>query len=103
MCDYNNRTALYYAVNDCLKLPTPNHGDTSMLQACVGQSEDEVEWYVTTLLDVYVVSANPHVRQASSVWLLALVRRSSDHPALQSRLPRIQGAFMALLSENNGT
>ncbi|KAH3831754.1 hypothetical protein DPMN_105024 [Dreissena polymorpha] len=62
---------------------------------------DEVEWYVTELLAKYVVSTNPHVRQASSVWLLALVKGCSAHPALQGRLLVLQSAFMQLLSEND--
>ncbi|WAR24092.1 ECM29-like protein [Mya arenaria] len=44
-------------------------------KAIANYSEDEVEWYLTTVLERYVTSANPHVRQASSVWLLALVKK----------------------------
>ncbi|XP_052776475.1 LOW QUALITY PROTEIN: proteasome adapter and scaffold protein ECM29-like [Mya arenaria] len=70
-------------------------------KAIANYSEDEVEWYLTTVLERYVTSANPHVRQASSVWLLALVKKCSSHPALQSRLQNLQSAFMQLLSEND--
>lgn len=56
-------------------------------------------WYLKTVLDQYVPNANPHVRQASSIWLLALVKKCSSHEALQSQLVQLQGAFMRLLSE----
>lgn len=72
------------------------------LQASVNSAEDEVDWYLTTVLDQYVQSTNPHVRQASSIWLLALVKKCGYHQALQSRLPKLQSAFMQLLSENDG-
>ena len=68
----------------------------------MNSSEDEMEWYLTTVLDQYVVSSNPHVRQASSIWLLAVVKKCSSHQALQSRLKKLQSAFMQLLSENDG-
>ena len=42
------------------------------------------------------------ILQASSIWLLALVKKCSSHEALQSQLVQLQGAFMRLLSESDG-
>ncbi|XP_053393707.1 proteasome adapter and scaffold protein ECM29-like [Mercenaria mercenaria] len=68
-------------------------------KASVSSVEDEMEWYLTTVLTQYVQSSNPHVRQASSIWLLALVKKCGSHPAIQARLTSLQSAFMQLLSE----
>ncbi|KAL4235658.1 hypothetical protein ACF0H5_004053 [Mactra antiquata] len=70
-------------------------------KASVNNSGDEVDWYLTTVLKQYVTNSNPHVRQASSIWLLAVVKKCGSHTALQSRLPDLQSAFMQLLSEND--
>lgn len=70
-------------------------------KASVGIIEDEVSWYLNTVLTQYVTSVNPHVRQASSIWLLALVKKCSSHPAIQTRLMDLQKSFMQLLSEND--
>lgn len=70
-------------------------------KARISSVEDEVAWYLKTVLDQYVPNVNPHVRQASSIWLLALVKKCSSHEALQSQLIELQGAFMRLLSETD--
>ncbi|KAL3868785.1 hypothetical protein ACJMK2_041546 [Sinanodonta woodiana] len=62
-------------------------------------TDDDVEWYLTTVLQQYVSNVNPHIRQSSCVWLLALAKQCGSHQALQNRLKDVQGAFMKLLSE----
>ncbi|XP_020896453.1 proteasome adapter and scaffold protein ECM29 [Exaiptasia diaphana] len=43
----------------------------------------------------------PHARQASCVWLLALVKYSGNHSAIQNDLRRIQMTFMSFLAESD--
>lgn len=70
-------------------------------KASVANKKDEVEWYLLKLLKEHIHSQNHHVRQASCIWLLSLVKHCGHHDALQKRLPDIQAAFMQLLSEND--
>ncbi|XP_076462653.1 proteasome adapter and scaffold protein ECM29-like isoform X2 [Babylonia areolata] len=62
---------------------------------------DEVEWYLAQLLQTYVCHVNPHLRQASCIWLLTLVKQCSQHKAVQSRLLDIQRGFIRLLSDTD--
>ncbi|KAL8623767.1 hypothetical protein ACOMHN_054073 [Nucella lapillus] len=62
---------------------------------------DEVEWYLTQLLQSYVPHANPHLRQAACIWLLTLVKQCSQHQAVQSHLLDIQRGFIRLLSDSD--
>lgn len=70
-------------------------------KASVANRSDDVEWYLLKLLKEHIHSPNHHVRQASCIWLLSLVKHCGHHAALQKRLPDIQAAFMQLLSEND--
>jgi proteasome component ECM29 len=63
----------------------------------------EVKALLSLLLDRYVGSANPHIRQAACVWLLALVTKCGDLPDVQSRIMHIQDAFISMLSDGDGT
>ncbi|GAB1605474.1 proteasome adapter and scaffold protein ECM29-like [Argonauta hians] len=63
--------------------------------------DDDVEWYLLKILQEYIVKDNPFVRQGACMWLLALVKQCGSHPALQKRLPEIQAAFMAMLSDSD--
>ncbi|XP_077867837.1 proteasome adapter and scaffold protein ECM29-like [Saccoglossus kowalevskii] len=62
---------------------------------------DEMEWVLDIVLRRYVTNEVPHVRQASCIWLLSLVKRSGAHPAIQNKLKEIQMAFMNMLTEND--
>lgn len=63
----------------------------------------EVKALLSLLLESYVSSVNPHIRQAACVWLLALVTRCGDEPDVQSRIMNIQDAFISMLSDGDGT
>ncbi|MEE6507894.1 hypothetical protein FKM82_017224 [Ascaphus truei] len=62
---------------------------------------DEVPWVLEQILNKYVVSVNPHIRQAACIWLLSLVKKLSTHQDIRSKLKEIQSAFISVLSEND--
>ncbi|XP_040273233.1 proteasome adapter and scaffold protein ECM29 [Bufo bufo] len=62
---------------------------------------DVVTWVLDQILNKHVVSVNPHVRQASCIWLLSLVKKLSNHQEIKSKLKEIQSAFISVLSEND--
>ncbi|XP_056020008.1 proteasome adapter and scaffold protein ECM29-like [Ostrea edulis] len=70
-------------------------------QSSITAVEDDVEWYLDHILTKSIVSANPHLRQAACIWLLTLVKKCGQHSVIQTRLSRIQSAFMSMLSEND--
>ncbi|KAK3880878.1 hypothetical protein Pcinc_014654 [Petrolisthes cinctipes] len=62
---------------------------------------DTLTWLLSELLDNYVNKTQPSIRQASCIWLLALLKRCRNKPIIQQRLSKIQEAFMNLLGDNN--
>lgn len=62
---------------------------------------DVLTWLLGQLLDNYVPQTHPNVRQASCIWLLALLKRCRRKPIIQQKLIKIQVAFMNLLGDNN--
>ncbi|KAG7160614.1 Proteasome adapter and scaffold protein ECM29-like [Homarus americanus] len=69
-----------------------------------GEAEKDVlTWLLGELLDKYVRQTQPSVRQATCIWLLALLKRCRKKPIIQQRLSGIQQAFMSLLGDNNAT
>ncbi|XP_012878678.1 PREDICTED: proteasome-associated protein ECM29 homolog [Dipodomys ordii] len=62
---------------------------------------DVVPWVLDIILNKHIISPNPHVRQASCIWLLSLVRKLSTHKEVKSHLKEIQSAFVSVLSEND--
>ncbi|XP_070562742.1 proteasome adapter and scaffold protein ECM29-like isoform X2 [Ptychodera flava] len=64
-------------------------------------TQDDMEWLLDTILSKYTINQVPHVRQASCLWLLSLVKKSGSHPAIQSKLQQLQVAFMNMLTEND--
>ncbi|XP_040217375.1 proteasome adapter and scaffold protein ECM29 isoform X2 [Rana temporaria] len=65
------------------------------------KDNDLVSWVLSQILDKYVVSVNPHVRQAACIWLLSLVKKLSEHVEIKTKLKEIQSAFISVLSEND--
>ncbi|XP_066506558.1 proteasome adapter and scaffold protein ECM29 isoform X2 [Hoplias malabaricus] len=63
------------------------------------KNNDVVPWVLSSILSKYIVSQNPHVRQAACIWLLSLVKKLSDHKEIQSHLKEIQTAFISILSD----
>ncbi|MGH0165168.1 UNVERIFIED_CONTAM: hypothetical protein FKN15_048878 [Acipenser sinensis] len=60
---------------------------------------DVVPWVLNMILNKYIISQNPHVRQASCIWLLSLVKKLSQHKEIKSHLKEIQTAFISILSD----
>ncbi|XP_031556184.1 proteasome adapter and scaffold protein ECM29-like [Actinia tenebrosa] len=54
---------------------------------------------IETIVTKYSKNPIPYARQASCVWLLALVKYSGKHQAIQDDLRRIQMTFMSFLAE----
>ncbi|CAJ0940188.1 unnamed protein product [Ranitomeya imitator] len=65
------------------------------------KDNDVVTWVLDQILTRHVVSVNPHVRQASCIWLLSLVKKLSEHQEIKSKLKEIQSAFISVLSDND--
>nr|XP_060618484.1 proteasome adapter and scaffold protein ECM29 isoform X1 [Anolis sagrei ordinatus] len=62
---------------------------------------DVVPWVLDVILNKHIVSPNPHVRQASCIWLLSLVKKLSTHKEIKTHLKDIQTAFVSILSESD--
>ncbi|XP_071280563.1 proteasome adapter and scaffold protein ECM29 isoform X3 [Agelaius tricolor] len=62
---------------------------------------DVVPWVLDLILNKYIISPNPHVRQAACIWLLSLVKKLSTHKAIKSHLKDIQSAFVSILSDSD--
>lgn len=67
-----------------------------------GPSYENLEWLLQELFK-FSKLPHPNVRQATCIWLLALLKSSPDKEPIKKSLPRIQNAFMDFLGENNGT
>ncbi|XP_046357928.2 proteasome adapter and scaffold protein ECM29-like isoform X1 [Haliotis rufescens] len=70
-------------------------------QASLGAMQDEVEWFLTEILKSYVTHSNHHLRQASCIWLLSVLKKCGKHSSIQTHIQNIQRAFMQLLSESD--
>jgi len=66
-----------------------------------GAGAEELEWLVIQLTEKLTRSTHPNIKQASCLWLLALVKHCMSQAAVQAKLLDIQGAFMGLLGDNN--
>nr|XP_034996453.1 proteasome adapter and scaffold protein ECM29 isoform X2 [Zootoca vivipara] len=62
---------------------------------------DVVPWVLDVILNKHIVSPNPHIRQASCIWLLSLVKKLSTHKEIKSHLKEIQTAFVTTLSDSD--
>ncbi|XP_070194752.1 proteasome adapter and scaffold protein ECM29-like isoform X2 [Littorina saxatilis] len=73
----------------------------AQFEATVSGLKDDVEWYLSQLLQTYVPHSNPHLRQAACIWLYTVVKQCSQHKAVQSQLLEIQRGFIRLLSDSD--
>ena len=64
-------------------------------------SDKEIKFVLDELVDKYTLSNHPNEKQASCIWLLALVKEAKDHHLIKERLMEIQSAFMGLLGDSN--
>lgn len=65
------------------------------------QTDENLNWLLDELLKL-AKSTHPHSKQASCVWLLAVIKGSGDKEPIRQKLQQIQDVFMDLLCENNG-
>lgn len=65
------------------------------------QSDENVNWLLDELLK-FAKSTHPNSKQASCIWLLAVVKGIGDKEPIRQKLQQIQDVFMELLCENNG-
>ncbi|KAB0794456.1 hypothetical protein PPYR_11295 [Photinus pyralis] len=63
-------------------------------------SDDHLCWLVDELLQL-VGKTHPNSRQASCIWLLAILKNCANKDPVKSRLSAFQNAFMDLLGENS--
>ena len=64
--------------------------------------ETNIKWLMNELLNNYMQSPNPHLRQASCFWLLIFVKKCSKvSKMVEKNLPQIQEAFIQRLGEND--
>nr|XP_022915862.1 proteasome-associated protein ECM29 homolog isoform X1 [Onthophagus taurus] len=63
-------------------------------------SDENLEDLLTSLLN-NARSTHPNARQASCIWLLALLKSCPDREPIKNQLSSIQSIFMNLLGENN--
>lgn len=64
-------------------------------------NDEAFEKFLNALIRL-VPEPNPHARQASSVWLLAVVKHCSYRPAVMNQKQMLQYAFTELLSDDSG-
>lgn len=65
------------------------------------QSEDNLDWLLAELLKL-AKDSHPNSKQASCIWLLAVINGCGERESITKRLPQLQNIFMDLLGENNG-
>ena len=66
-----------------------------------GAGQEELAWLLAQLTDKLTQSSHPNIKQASCLWLLAIVRHCLTQAVVQEKLLNIQAAFMGLLGDNN--
>ena len=64
-------------------------------------ANERLEWVIHELTSKHMLSTHPNVKQASCIFLLAILQNGQQFEAVKSRLANIQGAFMGLLGDNN--
>ncbi|XP_039748644.1 proteasome-associated protein ECM29 homolog [Pararge aegeria] len=64
------------------------------------ENDDLLKWL---LLELFKIGKHPHPhsRQATSIWLLALLKNCPDREPIKSSLQQLQDTFMDYLSENS--
>lgn len=70
----------------------------TMLEA---PSQEHLEWLLEQLFR-FAKEPHPNVRQATCIWLLAILKSCPDKEPVKNSLSKIQNAFMDFLGENNG-
>lgn len=84
------------ARNSWTTLPSDYSPDTTLIQ-----SDENLNWLLDELLAL-AKSTHPNSKQASCIWLLAVIKGVGDKLPVKEKLQQIQDIFMDLLCENNG-
>lgn len=64
------------------------------------ENDELLEWLLKELFKIGR-HPHPHSRQATSIWLLALLKNCADRAPIKNKLPILQDVFMDFLSENS--
>lgn len=81
---------------------TPSNDFTPFDTMQEAPSYENLEWLLEQLFK-FAKQPHPNVRQATCIWLLALLKSCPDKEPVKNSLPQIQRAFLDFLGENNGT
>ncbi|RNA28279.1 proteasome-associated ECM29 -like protein, partial [Brachionus plicatilis] len=92
--------AVLGSLSDAIQNPWTNE---KMHQADTNEfSNENIEWLLTELVNNYMPNQNQHLRQAACLWLLILVKKSSNKSKIiKNHLAKIQDAFIERLSESD--
>ncbi|KAI5643789.1 hypothetical protein NE865_04185 [Phthorimaea operculella] len=66
----------------------------------VKENDELLEWLLNELISLSK-NPHPHSRQATSIWLLALLKSCPERGPIKNKLQPLQDCFMDLLSENS--
>ncbi|KAF9798599.1 hypothetical protein SFRURICE_008332 [Spodoptera frugiperda] len=79
----------------------PKEGTAKIKNTDALKENDELlEWLLKELFKIGR-HPHPHSRQATSIWLLALLKNCADRAPIKNKLPILQDVFMDFLSENS--
>ncbi|XP_045493111.1 proteasome adapter and scaffold protein ECM29 [Colias croceus] len=79
----------------------PKEGDAKIRDAEALKENDELlSWLLQELFKIGR-HPHPHSRQATSIWLLALLKNCPERLPIKNSLPKLQDVFMDYLSENS--
>ncbi|PNF26280.1 hypothetical protein B7P43_G02686 [Cryptotermes secundus] len=71
------------------------------IDAVLAARNQDLEWLLDELLNKFAPKPHPNSRQATSIWLLALLKHCANREPVKQRLDVMQNTFMDLLSENS--
>ncbi|XP_076034919.1 proteasome adapter and scaffold protein ECM29-like isoform X2 [Oratosquilla oratoria] len=60
-----------------------------------------LSWLLSELFSKYVQQTQPSIRQATCIWLLAILKHCKRKPEVQQRLTTFQSTFMNYLADHN--
>ncbi|XP_066994237.2 proteasome adapter and scaffold protein ECM29 isoform X2 [Anabrus simplex] len=63
--------------------------------------DQDLEWLMAELLNKMAPNPHPNIRQASCIWLLALLKHCGHCAPVRQQLNLVQKTFMDMLSDNN--
>ena len=102
---------LHFTIGDALVFCALGHLSPAARDAWTVAEEDHIEeegggreelgWLLDKLTGELTRSTHPNIKQASCLWLLALVKHCIRQEVVKTHLLEIQAAFMGLLGDNN--